>query len=359
MRPNHAIKISCKLCGVSFNVGRIRKADEPWDSAWHPQGAEPWSSRECYRDSSDYDLYDNSVTKSPFKTSQCPKEAGCRDVERQKVIEKVFGETLIDDNAKEDEDEYVYPSEDDREAFEYGSDSELVGDEDEDESESEDEGEENVPNDEKKTQGAITFLEEGNSINARKSAGDEAATEIIAQESPPHPSPISSDLDSSSDDEDFYTYYSKCLKFEHLAGPGCIHHGGYSGHGITAEQMRGCTTVQCLVRKTPEWRPGPDDQSFELDGKYFLTGLSGKMPSRDEGYPQFVPIRHGHEELFPDTVLPSGVSCDMTCQTDFRTSFFFFMLPLTYKPEAERRRTHTHALSPYLFRDLRSRFSSP
>ena len=357
MRPNHAIKIYCKLCGVSFNVGRIRKADDPWESAWHPQSGEPGSSREYYRDSSDYNLYDNSVTKSPYKPIQCPKEAGCRDVERQEVIEKVFGETLINDNAKEDEDEYFYQPEDDREALEYGSDSELVEDEDGDEGE--DDGEENVPDDEKKTQGTIPLLEQGNSIDAPKSAGDEAATEIIAQASPPHPSPISFNSDRSSDDEDFYTYYGKCLKFEHLAGPGCIHYGGYSGHGITAEQMRGCTTVQCLVRKTPEWRPGPDDQSFELDGKYFLTGLSGGMPSRDKGNPQFVPIRHGHEGLFPDTGLSSGVSFVMICQTEFRTSFFFSMLPLTYKPEAERRRAHTHALSPHLFRDLRPRVSSP
>lgn len=36
---------------------------------------------------------------------------------------------------------------------------------------------------------------------------------------------------------------------EHIAGPGCINTYGYSGHRISIEEMRTCTTVQCLVPK--------------------------------------------------------------------------------------------------------------
>ena len=89
--------------------------------------------------------------------------------------------------------------------------------------------------------------------------------------------------------------------FEHVAGPGCEHPHGYSGFEVTAEQMRGCTTLQCLVRKTPDWKSELDDQEFELSSDYFLSGLSDFMPSRDEGRPKFTPARHGAKYLMPDT----------------------------------------------------------
>lgn len=66
--------------------------------------------------------------------------------------------------------------------------------------------------------------------------------------------------------------------------------------------MRGCTTLQCLVVKTPEWTSEPDDQEFELNGKYFLSGLCGQMPSRDIGGPTMTPPRHGAEDLYADVV---------------------------------------------------------
>jgi len=38
---------------------------------------------------------------------------------------------------------------------------------------------------------------------------------------------------------------------EHIAGPGCRNLDGYNGHNISGEEMRGCLTLQCLVRKPP------------------------------------------------------------------------------------------------------------
>ena len=70
--------------------------------------------------------------------------------------------------------------------------------------------------------------------------------------------------------------------------------------------MKGCTTLQCLVRKTPAWTSEPDDQEFEQSGEYYLSGLSGQMPSRDIGGPTMIPRRHGAEDLYPD-VNESGV----------------------------------------------------
>ena len=93
---------------------------------------------------------------------------------------------------------------------------------------------------------------------------------------------------------------------EHLAGPRCEHLSGYCGFDISAEEMRGSTTVQCLVMKTPEWTPEPDDQEFERSGKYYLSGLCGHMPSRDMDGPRMTPPRHGADHIWADVVFWDG-----------------------------------------------------
>ena len=293
-------KVPCKLCGVSFNIGRIRKADEPWDAAWGPQCGEPGSQREYHVDRQNYFWYENIVSKDSIKRAQCPKEAGCRDAGREKGGEEVKEGGVRDGSEDEDDEgEYIYESEEGGEGFEYQSDSDLVGDDDE--LDDDDEGEEHVsvPDNQRQSHHTDSVYQRGNDFDVLNDERDEIAT---AQTSPEPASP------ESFSDENFNAYWRECHKLEHLAGPGCSHHGGYSGFRITAEQMRGCATVQCLVRKTADWTPEPDDQSLELDGEYFLTGLSGRMPSRNERGPEFVPVRHGHEDLHPDTYFFVGVS---------------------------------------------------
>jgi hypothetical protein len=87
------------------------------------------------------------------------------------------------------------------------------------------------------------------------------------------------------------------LMIEHIAGPECNNATGYSGHEISADEMRGCQTVQCLVRKPPGYRFDalPDDEDFETNGEFFLSGLSDHMPSRDDNSPRVTPHRHGCE----------------------------------------------------------------
>lgn len=87
-------------------------------------------------------------------------------------------------------------------------------------------------------------------------------------------------------------------KVEHIAGPGCLNKDGYNGHNIATEEMRGCLTLQCLVRKPPvgamlQYQPEPDDEDFERKGEFFLSGLSDYMPSRDSSNPRVYPARHG------------------------------------------------------------------
>ncbi|KAK5133062.1 hypothetical protein LTR08_008267 [Meristemomyces frigidus] len=88
---------------------------------------------------------------------------------------------------------------------------------------------------------------------------------------------------------------------EHIAGPSCEASDGYSGHKLSAEEARGCTTLQCLVRKPPataplRYQPEPEDEDFEREGGFFLSGLSDHMPSRDMDYPTVYPARHGCED---------------------------------------------------------------
>ncbi|KAF7561316.1 hypothetical protein G7046_g2816 [Stylonectria norvegica] len=92
---------------------------------------------------------------------------------------------------------------------------------------------------------------------------------------------------------------------KHIAGgPNCRNELGYDGHRISVEQMRGCNTVQCLEPKAsadfPEWKwtPEPDDEDFEVDGDYHLTGVSDFMPSLDSGNPQVIRPRYGCEAPF-------------------------------------------------------------
>ena len=95
---------------------------------------------------------------------------------------------------------------------------------------------------------------------------------------------------------------------EHVAGPGCIDERGYQGYAISFEEMKGCTTLQCLAKKRSDWSRKPDDQDFEWQSNYFLTGISDYMPSRDESLPTVVPSRHGYEHPLADIFL-RHVSC--------------------------------------------------
>ena len=79
---------------------------------------------------------------------------------------------------------------------------------------------------------------------------------------------------------------------EHVAGPGCVCQEGYSGHQISLAEMKGCRTVQCLVRKTSGWMPEDGDQDFEAEGDYFLTGV-GDGSSGQHELRNIEPARHG------------------------------------------------------------------
>ena len=92
---------------------------------------------------------------------------------------------------------------------------------------------------------------------------------------------------------------------EHIAGPGCGSGLGYTGHRISLEEMKGCRAVQCLVRKGSGWKPEPDDQDFELESNYFLTGIGDGSPD-EAPLENIKPVRHGFEYI-----LISNIYCEV------------------------------------------------
>ncbi|OBT71306.1 hypothetical protein VF21_09944 [Pseudogymnoascus sp. 05NY08] len=80
--------------------------------------------------------------------------------------------------------------------------------------------------------------------------------------------------------------------YEHIAGPSCRQLDGYNGYNISVEEMLDCTTVQCSYAKPENWIPNAEDMYFEVDSKYYLSGLSDHSSSG--GWKQtFAPILHG------------------------------------------------------------------
>ena len=89
---------------------------------------------------------------------------------------------------------------------------------------------------------------------------------------------------------------------EHLAGPGCVSHSGYSGHRISLAEMKGCRAIQCLVKKNANWTPEDDDQDFELEGDYFLSGIGEGSPDMTP-LEDIKPVRHGVERIYINNIV--------------------------------------------------------
>lgn len=93
--------------------------------------------------------------------------------------------------------------------------------------------------------------------------------------------------------------------YEHIAGPNCVHYRGYSGHAISAEEMKYCTTMQFLVPYTRDshdpshhQQPEPDEEEFEKEGEYHLTGLGEECGSWEDDC-SIYPARYGCYEVNP------------------------------------------------------------
>lgn len=84
---------------------------------------------------------------------------------------------------------------------------------------------------------------------------------------------------------------------EHVAGAGCYSGRGYCGYRISVEEMIGCRAIQCLLKKEKDWKPEQDDQDFELQSDYFLTGIGDGSPDEAPA-DNLKPVRHGVTEVW-------------------------------------------------------------
>ena len=91
-------------------------------------------------------------------------------------------------------------------------------------------------------------------------------------------------------------------KGEHIAGPGCVATAGYSGHRISLAEMKGCRAVQCLVKKDADWMPEDDDQDFEFEGAFFLTGFGDGSPD-ESPLEDINPVRHGVDNILTNNTV--------------------------------------------------------
>ena len=96
------------------------------------------------------------------------------------------------------------------------------------------------------------------------------------------------------------------LAGEHIAGLGCISNRGYSGQRISIGEISGCRAVQCLIKKEAEWQPEEDDQDFELESDYFLSGFGNGSPDV-EPLEITMSVRHGVDSVYISNCL-YGVS---------------------------------------------------
>ncbi|KAK7417483.1 hypothetical protein QQX98_004603 [Neonectria punicea] len=212
-------EIYCQICGVSFNIGRVRRAGEPRSHAWDDSGF----------------AAGGFVQSKHFTSRDCGP--GCMVTPRESS--DIYG--------------------DHSEGYEDPRDSSQAG-------------------------RGITV---------------EGSDEVFYPESP-NPFLLSK-IDSR------FTGIGKTHILEHIAGPNCKGQswcgGGYNGNNISVEEMRGCNTLQCLVRKKRDWQPEDDDEDFEREGKFFLSGLSDYMPSRDMDSPTVFPSRHHCADPRADTYI--------------------------------------------------------
>lgn len=261
---------------MSFNVGRVRRAGEPLHAAF--AGAEQ-----------NLNLEHNFVKKETARRGgHCPADSGCSNVKTTKRKEQPSAEVdtwlLQTGDDSDNDNDWEYQSEEDNEPLEWGETDDASEPSD---VEAEDDRESNFW------------------------AVDTNSSQKLTVVGPPssmiEPEALDSSESSESgedNDDDFMVRYKRCQKLEHLAGPGCNHPRGYNGNNITAEEMFGACTVQCLVQKDGSWRADPNDEEFELSSDYFLSGLGGHMSSRDYGGLRAIPIRHGLEAEFnPDDKL--------------------------------------------------------
>lgn len=253
-------EVLCSICGVSFNICRFRAPGEPPEAAWFNDGTEvrPF-----------IDVVDDIGDWSYGMEWPCVEE-GCYFVRRSD--KKPADESEKDDSESEGN---------------HASSGHNVDDEPQDD---EDDGDE-----------WRGVFKDGCCYDH---SYDEHVSDTPEEQWERWPQPLSECPVPSSPPagyEDMGEYFEASGCWEHVSATrDCYAHQGYHGIAISVEAMRGCNTAQCLVPKPTNdwerWEPRADDEPFEIEGDYFLSGLTDHMRDRDDEYPLVFPPRHNCNE---------------------------------------------------------------
>ncbi|KAF1950717.1 hypothetical protein CC80DRAFT_426304 [Byssothecium circinans] len=106
--------------------------------------------------------------------------------------------------------------------------------------------------------------------------------------------------------KNYYSYRPDNITQDPPPPHNCFPGSGYKGTFITAEEMLGCNTAQCLLSKAHHehgTRDEQDDQDFERGGRYCLSGLCDHVRSRDCGGETILPARHGVSAPIIDSIV--------------------------------------------------------
>lgn len=245
-------ELCCQICGVSFNIGRIRTANEPGSSAWCGSDDETWGyspilgSYVC-------DLLDD-------------EDAGCASC-------------LVAERGDLGSDE---------------SDSDFVNGSDEISecsSSRESHGSVNVEEDQEASD--LTMASSQNNEDQRvfqESAEDEESYRQFIQ--------VVKNVTLTTQHR---LHQRSTLKptlqtdYEHIASTSCVSKRGYNGNNISFEEMRACTTVQFLIPRTSMLNDsdpyGPMDDDTAT---FFVHGLTDRTTRINARHPASVfPPRFG------------------------------------------------------------------
>ncbi|KAK7184551.1 hypothetical protein DPSP01_012858 [Paraphaeosphaeria sporulosa] len=340
-------EVLCNICGVSFNIGRIRTPTEPRSAAWSRFGPVPSDFHVSDSPENRYGSTDSFVdgVRNSW-VGECPRDAGCmftfrkiRDVgaevrinprgRRKLVIETGTEDPQAEKDDEEDGDWEEPGDDDDDERLEYASDLEDDASGETDDVDMEDSEDSEREEYRRFCVRALiaksdpfgpgwSHVNQNNPAHPAWYRGNYVVAKIDGVQDemfplfyPGRDGETEYGTDGSASEDSLSGLSSRNLDHylggklgydlkqqyhvEHIAGPGCLNRAGYSGHEIRVEEMRGCQVSQCLMRKSTNFEPLDDDEDFERKGEFCLSGLSDHMPSRDSDSPRVKPPRHGCE----------------------------------------------------------------
>lgn len=271
--PQQDLELCCQICGVSFNISRIRHANEPFSASWCGKDEGDWIGERF--------LAPSYILATPASLESCQ---GCVSVARMRTVD---GDAVDDCGS-----EYVYESDESSEPYENVTPPESLGESSQPEE----------PGLGQPQERNLTSPELGEADFDRSSTASSDYWHFISSLGSPD-DPILEKPNPSLDD----LKRSSLNGVEHVAAVGCQSTEGYNGHNISAEEMRACTTAQFLVPKLclhgAPWNSEPDDADFE--GDFFLSGLTEKVPSTESRHsPAVFPARHRVHKVYAQNYVP-------------------------------------------------------